>query len=133
MSQEFKMLKRDELIDIFYQVFIEEYQVSSSYLKDDSSIATLESNYEGIYDRWIAAVFNGMGMEYLDYDNAESKFEHLDNQSITISQLITNTEENSQFKNSFREELITRIGDDASVDFFIKNLSYLVERINGWG
>ena len=74
-----------------------------------------------------------MGMEYLDYDNAESKFEHLDNQSITISQLITNTEENSQFKNSFREELITRIGDDASVDFFIKNLSYLLERIDGWG
>ena len=109
MSQEFKMLQRDALIDIFYQVFIEEYQVSSSYLKDDSEIATLESNYEGIYDRWIAAVFNGMGMEYLDYDNAESKFEHLDNQSITISQLITNTEENSQFKNSFREELITSI------------------------
>ena len=74
-----------------------------------------------------------MGMEYLDYDNAESKFEHLDNQSITISQLITNTEENSQFKNSFREELITSIGDDASVDFFIKNLSYLLERIDGWG
>ena len=74
-----------------------------------------------------------MGMEYLDYDNAESKFEYLDNQSITISQLITNTEENSQFKNSFREELITQIGDDASVDFFIKNLSYLVERIDGWG
>ena len=74
-----------------------------------------------------------MGMEYLDYDNAESKFEHLDNQSITISQLITNTEENSQFKNSFREELIISIGDDASVDFFIKNLSYLLERIDGWG
>ena len=74
-----------------------------------------------------------MGMEYLDYDNAESKFEYLDNQSITISQLITNTEENSQFKNSFKEELITRIGDDISVDFFIKNLSYLVERIDGWG
>ena len=74
-----------------------------------------------------------MGMDYLDYDNAESKFEHLDNQSITISQLITNAEENSQFKNSFREELITRIGDDASVDFFIKNLSYLLERLGGWG
>ena len=74
-----------------------------------------------------------MGMDYLDYDNAESKFEHLDNQSITISQLITNTEENSQFKNSFREELIISIGDDASVDFFIKNLSYLLERIDGWG
>ena len=107
MSQKFKMLQRDELIDIFYQVFIEEWQVSSSYLKDDSEIATLESNYEGIYDRWIAQVFDGMGMDYLDYDNAESKFEHLDNQSITISQLITNAEENSQFKNSFREELIT--------------------------
>ena len=50
MSQEFKILQRDELIDIFYQVFIEECQVSSSYLKDDSEIATLESNYEGIYD-----------------------------------------------------------------------------------
>ncbi|MDA9872561.1 hypothetical protein OAC25_01460 [Candidatus Thioglobus sp.] len=72
-------------------------------------------------------------MDYFDYDNAESKFEHLDNQSITISQLITNAEENSQFKNSFREELITRIGDDASVDFFIKNLSYLLERLGGWG
>ena len=133
MSKEFKMSQRDELIDIFYQVFIEEWQVSSSYLKDDSEIATLESNYEGIYDRWIAQVFDGMGMDYLDYDNAESKFEHLDNQSITISQLITNAEENSQFKNSFREELITRIGDDASVDFFIKNLSYLLERLGGWG
>ena len=68
VSQEFKMLKRDELIDIFYQVFIEEYQVSSSLLKDDSEIVTLESNYDGVYDRWIAQVFDGMGMDYLDYD-----------------------------------------------------------------
>ena len=45
------MLQRDELIDIFKQVFIEEYQVSSSLLKDDSEIVTLESNYDGVYDR----------------------------------------------------------------------------------
>ena len=45
------MLQRDELIDIFKQVFIEEHQVSSSLLKDDSEIVTLESNYDGVYDR----------------------------------------------------------------------------------
>ncbi len=139
MSQKFKILQIDELIDIFYKVFIEEYKLSYSYLQDASKWQGLEwEGYEGVYDSWIAEVFDGMGIDYWGYEDADEKtldlyFEHLENQKEKISQLLTSIEEDSQFNNSFKEELITRIGHNAPVDFFKKNLSYLVERIDGWG
>ena len=133
-QQKFKDVTRDKLIDIFHKIFILEYQVSNSSLEDDSEIAMLESNYEGVYDAWIVAVFDGMGIDYWDYDDADSKFEHLDNQIKIISELIKNIEEDSLIKNSISDSLLNSgIGNDASVYFFKKNLAYLLERFEGWG
>ena len=138
MSQKFKILQRDELIDIFHKVFLLEYQVSNSYLKDGSKFQGLDwEGYEGVSDSWIAEVFDGMGIDYWGYEDADEKtldlyFEHLENQKEKISQLITSIEEDSQFY-SLMEELLTRLGNDVSVDFSKNSLSYLVERIDGWG
>lgn len=57
-EQKFKDITREKLIDIFYKIFKEEYNVPNYYLEDDPELEMLESRYEGVSDAWIAAIFD---------------------------------------------------------------------------
>ncbi len=103
------------------------------YLKIDPELKKLEARHEGVSDAWIAEVFDEIGVEYWDDKISDTKItEHLDKQIKIVSDLLEKIKKDKEAHKSFENSLYQCIGQDASVEFYKKNLDYLIDRFEMW-
>ena len=132
-EKKLKDITSEKLMEIFGKVFKQDYNVPNYYLETDTELKKLEARHEGVSDAWIAEVFDEIGVEYWDDKISDTKItEHLDKQIKIVSDLLEKMKIDKEAHKSFENSLYQCIGQDASVEFYKKNLDYLIDRFEMW-